>query len=142
MFQTKNMSAILKELKIRNFKCFKEEKVINFNKITFLTGANSSGKSSVMNSILGLIQSTEFPFKFSTNGKYVNMGDFKDIANRHEATEISLDLKFYISELKRECSFNTIWSNDEINSLPEIKSIEFVIRGTYLKIYKENKIIE
>ncbi|MEO9144545.1 MAG: DUF3696 domain-containing protein [Ginsengibacter sp.] len=137
MFQTEKMSAILKELKLKNFKCFKSEQTIYFKKITILTGANSSGKSSVLNSILGLIQSKEFPFKFSTNGKYVNMGDFKDVSNKHTAKEIKLDLKFFIEDLKQDCSFNTIWINDKINSLPKIKVIEFIIKGYYLKIYLE-----
>ena len=68
---------ILEKISIENFKCFHTKTDIEFGKITLLTGANSSGKSSIIYSILGAIQSGEFPLQFSTNGKYVNMGDFK-----------------------------------------------------------------
>ena len=39
-------------LSIEGYKCFKEETTFEFNNITLLTGANSSGKSSVIQSLL------------------------------------------------------------------------------------------
>ena len=69
----------LKKISIENFKCFGKPVDIEFGRLTLLTGANSSGKSSVIYSILGSIQCGEFHLQFSVNGKYVNMGDFKEI---------------------------------------------------------------
>jgi len=63
----------INKVSIENFKCFKGVD-IELGKLTLLTGANSSGKSSILYSILGVLQSGEFPFQFSPNGKYVNMG--------------------------------------------------------------------
>ena len=40
------------KLSIEGYKCFKEETTFEFNNITLLTGANSSGKSSVIQSLL------------------------------------------------------------------------------------------
>ena len=74
----------LKSLTIGNFKCFKEEKTFDLERITLLTGANSSGKSSLIYAILGAMQSESFPLNFSPNGKYVNMGDFESIVYGNE----------------------------------------------------------
>jgi predicted ATPase len=86
---------MLKKLRVKNFKCFREEKEFDFGRITLLLGANSSGKSSVMYAVLGAIQSGEFPFQFSPNGKYVNMGDYRDMVWGHEVErEIEIGLEF------------------------------------------------
>jgi predicted ATP-dependent endonuclease of OLD family len=68
----------LKRIKLRNFKCF-ESIEVDCAKITLLTGANSSGKSSLLNGLLGAIQTTRYPFFYSTNGDYVNMGDYSEV---------------------------------------------------------------
>lgn len=39
-------------LSIEGYKCFKENTTFEFNNITLLTGANSAGKSSVIQSLL------------------------------------------------------------------------------------------
>lgn len=76
----------INKIKLENFKCYKEIEV-DISKVTLLTGANSSGKSSILYSILGSIQSREFPFYFSPNGKYINMGDFTEIVHNHQIDE-------------------------------------------------------
>ena len=53
----------INKLQFENFKCFKNIE-LELGKITLLTGANSSGKSSIIYGILGAIQSGEFPFNF------------------------------------------------------------------------------
>ena len=90
MSKTDKMSVSLKTLHLKNFKCFKKEQSITFEKLTILTGENSSGKSSVLNAILGSIQSGEYPYKFSPNGKYVNMGDFKEVSNNIQQKKYQL----------------------------------------------------
>jgi len=125
MFKYPPMSVVLKNLQIKNFKGFQREQSIAFEKLTILTGENSSGKSSVIHAILGLIQSGEYPYKFSPNGKYINMGDFKEISNKHKANEITLGLTFYHKNLKKELRFKTIWKNSKANYLPTLKFLEF-----------------
>jgi len=61
---------ILKSLKIENFKCFKQTD-IEFGKIILLTGANSSGKSSLISALLCMFQSDFFPLFLVTNGNYI-----------------------------------------------------------------------
>lgn len=78
----------LKRLSLSNFKCF-EQVDIDLGKITVLTGANSSGKSSLLYGILGPLQSPEFPLQYSANGNYVNMGDFREVFHKEKADEDS-----------------------------------------------------
>lgn len=77
----------IKNLEIENFKCFGQKQSLDFGRITLLTGANSSGKSSLMYAILACLQSNSFPFMLSLNGDYVNMGDFKDTVFRNDVSK-------------------------------------------------------
>lgn len=70
---------LINSLSLKNFKCF-EELDVKFAPITLLTGANSSGKSSLINAILAVLQTEQFPFYLSPNGKYINMGSFEEMA--------------------------------------------------------------
>ena len=106
----------IKKIKLENFKCFNK---ISFDtgKLTLFTGANSSGKSSLLYSILGPIQSGEFPLQFSPSGKYVSMGDFGDIVYFHDSTkQIKIKYDYRISNL--DYSIETIWEEDKIRKLP------------------------
>jgi len=76
--QTKHFMHVNK-MKLRNFKCF-EGVEIDCAKITLLTGANSSGKSSLLKGLLGAFQTTRYPFFYSPNGDYVNMGDYSEVS--------------------------------------------------------------
>lgn len=108
----------LQKITIENFKCFQKQTEIEFGKLTLLTGANSSGKSSIIYSILGAIQSGEFPFQFSTNGKYVNMGDFKEIIfNHHRKEKIKLCFTFKNGSVHK---IETTWIEDANNNLPKL----------------------
>jgi predicted ATPase len=107
----------IKELTVENFKCFKSRQTFEFKPITILTGANSSGKSSVINALLMILQS-DFPDYLSTNGEYVNLGDFDDIANGFDGEKIiHLDIKFYYSNDNIE--FATSWKKNKISFLPD-----------------------
>ena len=78
---------MINKVNIENFKCY-EKIEFDTSKVTLLTGANSSGKSSLLYSILGAIQSREFPFQFSPNGKYIKMGDFEEIVHNHDKSKL------------------------------------------------------
>lgn len=110
---------MIKSVKIENFKCY-ENIDFNTSKITFLTGANSSGKSSLLYSILGVIQSSEFPFQFSPNGKYVKMGDFEEIVFNHDKSKL-IKLEFEIEETEQ--IITTYWKNDNIRNLPILEKL-------------------
>ncbi|MDI9363878.1 MAG: AAA family ATPase [Flavobacterium sp.] len=108
----------LQKITIENFKCFQSQNEIEFGQLTLLTGANSSGKSSIIYSILGAIQSGEFPFQFSTNGKYVNMGDFKEIIYNHNRKgKIKLGFEFKNGSIHK---IETVWGENLVNNLPKL----------------------
>ena len=95
----------LKHIRLGNFKCFSDEQNLEIGKLTLLTGANSTGKSSLVYGVLGALQSPRFPYVFSANGRYVNMGNFSEMVFSHnknlpmtvgftlEENEISIEIK-------------------------------------------------
>ena len=89
-----------------------------------LTGANSSGKSSVLYGLLAPFQSREFPLYLSPNGKYVNMGDFIEISfGNCESNEIRIDFSVHDTE-GRQYDFNTAWIIDPSNNLPRLNLLQ------------------
>lgn len=76
--------GMLKSISLENYKCFKKLDNFKISPLTVLTGVNSSGKSSILKSLLILKQSYESNSTFNSlalNGKYTNNGFFDDIAN-------------------------------------------------------------
>lgn len=74
--------GMLKSIELENYKCFKGSGKIEIKPLTVLCGANSSGKSSILKSLLMLKQSyeTNNPYNGLTfNGEYADMGFFDDI---------------------------------------------------------------
>lgn len=127
----------LTKISIENFKCFRNNIEIDFGRLTLLTGANSSGKSSIIYSVLGSLQSGEFPFQFSTNGKYVNMGDFKEIVHDHNRKEkIKLGFTFKNGSVH---SIETIWEEDLDNNLPKLFELKAVSDYFSVSVSKKGK---
>ena len=84
----------LTQIYLRNVRCFTEAS-LDLGRITLLLGPNSSGKTSVLASVLAAIQSQQFPLVFSLNGDMATLGDYRDIANRHDSSkEIAIRLAF------------------------------------------------
>jgi len=99
---------LIETLNLENFKCFKQTE-IEFGKITLLTGANSSGKSSLIDALLAVMQTVKFPLYFSPNGKYKNMGGFENISHQNKNESIKIELKF--PELYFENGSETNWGS-------------------------------
>ncbi len=69
----------IKELRLVNFKAF-ETLQLKFDRLTVLTGTNSSGKSSVMQAIALLEQSRDQdPAGLVLNGELVEIGTYEDV---------------------------------------------------------------
>ena len=82
------------QLDLSNFKCF-EQQSVRFSKITVLLGANSSGKSSLLQGILAAVQTDQFPVVLSLNGPYVDLGDFRSLVHngdKSKKVEIGISL--------------------------------------------------
>ncbi|MDF2556767.1 MAG: hypothetical protein K0R71_595 [Bacillales bacterium] len=109
-------------IKIKNYKCFLDNK-INFKKITILAGANSVGKSSVIQTILLLRQAIEKlkknktenvteQFKIILNGIYgLNLGSSDQIFS---ANGSGSEITFAIPLDNSEMCFRFNVNNDKI----------------------------
>ena len=88
---------MLKRLKLHNFKSWPEAEV-KFGRITGLFGANSSGKSSLMQFLLLLKQtrdSTDRAATLDLDGRFVELGTAEDIVHRHASyRQLSFTLGF------------------------------------------------
>ena len=86
---------MLRSITLSNYKSFKHETTIDVKSLTLLCGVNSSGKSSIMKSLLMLKQSFQNHNnrgEITYNDKYVNNGDFNSIAfNTSEPVVLSDD---------------------------------------------------
>lgn len=107
----------LKYIGLQNFKCFENLPQVEFGKITLLTGANSTGKSSLMYGILGALQGNNYPYAFSVNGRYVEMGNFLEMVNNHDGNKIiSISQTFVDSKFDISYSIITEWKNDGVGN--------------------------
>lgn len=113
---------------LENFKCF-DKIELDFGKLTILTGANSSGKSSIIYSVLSAIQSGSFPFSYSINGKYIDMGGFEDVSYKHNKNNL-IKIGFNVvdenrssGDSRRQVEVITWWSFDKIRKQPKFHSL-------------------
>ena len=91
---------MLKSISLENYKCFKDETTINIAPLTVLCGVNSSGKSSILKSLLMLKQSYENESPYNEmlfNGEYVDNGFFDDIIFHEKIEDIKDSDTFKIS---------------------------------------------
>ena len=79
---------MLREYRLTNFKAFGETVTIPIRPLTLIFGANSSGKSSIFQSLLLLKQTLGEAKNPNTallpNGSFVHLGTYRDFVHRHE----------------------------------------------------------
>ena len=92
--------GMLKSISLENYKCFKEKTDIDIAPLTVLCGVNSSGKSSILKSLLMLKQSYEnesSSHSLLLSGEYVDNGSFDDIIYHINKNDIKKDDSFKIT---------------------------------------------
>lgn len=86
----------LRNLQFENFRCFRRVGYA-FPKITLLTGKNSSGKSTVINGLLAVLQGSpteSYPFMLTANGDLCTMGGYREIVHSgNERLSVGLGLR-------------------------------------------------
>lgn len=85
--------TLLTDIALTNFKAFGRKTVVPLAPLTLLYGANSAGKSSIIQSLLLLKQSRR-EIHLNTQGALVNVGGFDGIVHRHQTAEIELSLGY------------------------------------------------
>lgn len=131
--------GMLKSISLENYKCFKEKTDIDIAPLTVLCGVNSSGKSSILKSLLMLKQSyeNELPYNVMTfNGKWVDNGYFEDIIYHDNSTKIE---EIENGEFKIATSFSLIDTSDDNGNNPvkrqdmfsfkDFKKLFFLVKG-------------
>ena len=104
---------MLREYQLTNFKAFGETVTIPIRPLTLIFGANSSGKSSIFQSLLLLKQTLEEAKSPATallpKGSLVDLGTYSDFVHRHDASlsfEVemcfALDVPLTVSPHERE----------------------------------------
>ena len=102
---------MLREYRLTNFKAFGETVTIPIRPLTLIFGANSSGKSSIFQSLLLLKQTLEEAKNPKTDllpkGALVDLGTYRDFVHRHETErdfgfEVRFDLESRSNSSKSE----------------------------------------
>lgn len=94
---------MLENISLRNFKAFSSLENLDIKPITILSGTNSCGKSSLLQSILLLKQTLESQSLDQTlllNGRFARLGTFENIIF-HKKPKNKVELKFSFS-IRRE----------------------------------------
>lgn len=121
--------GMLKSIDLENYKCFENSCEIKIAPLTVLCGVNSSGKSSIINSLLMLKQSYENNLSSNNmtfNSSYLKCGSFEDISSNKNNNPISFNVTY---ELERPTRYR--------KKSKELKSSKFDITAfkTLSKIY-------
>jgi len=91
---------MIEEIRIENFKGFSEEQIIPLAPLTLLFGTNSSGKTTILQSLLLLKQTFEEAESPETvllpKGKILDMGSYKEMIYGHDVSR-RLRLSFRLS---------------------------------------------
>lgn len=85
---------------LNNFKSINEEKKLEFRPLTIFTGANSSGKSTILQSILLVTQTLQdsIPSRsIALNGRFKKFGSYTDIVNERDFNKI-IEIGFSIAD--------------------------------------------
>src|SRR5258706_5067426 len=95
------------DVRLENFRLFRDSTWFKIAPLTCLIGRNSSGKSSIVSALLLLKQTLEqesmgwatTPLKLS--GPYCDLGNFTDVVHDHnESSEMSISISMPMSAMK------------------------------------------
>lgn len=85
--------TLLTEVSLHNFKAFGPGTRIGLAPLTLVYGANSAGKSSIIQSLLLLKQSLQ-ERHLVTQGQFVNVGGFPSVVHQHAGTAVGLGFSY------------------------------------------------
>ena len=99
---------MINSILIKNFKSF-ENLEFNCKKLNVITGANSSGKSTLLQAILLLAQNSHTTS--GLNGDFISIGEFKDAKN-FNSSEKRIEIAADFESTKDSNAYNLIFDND------------------------------
>lgn len=152
---------MIKTWSLKNFKSVSAETSLDFAPLTIFAGANSSGKSTILQSILLTTQTIQNSVQNKTvilNGNISKFGIFNDlISNKHDDNLISIGFKlepqitqedeidtYHFSRFSKigdfkslECKFSFTGITSEVNH--DLLQLQPRLERSYLKMIKENE---
>lgn len=96
-------TAPLSEIRLKNFKSVREAKV-ELRSLTAIVGRNSSGKSTLIQSVLALSQAVQNDSKsvqFPLNGKFVKLGTFDELRNFSAGDGEGIEIGFSVTHRRQ-----------------------------------------
>lgn len=136
----------LNSIMVENFKSYSEMTRIPVSSLSVLMGANSSGKSTALQTLLALKQTIECnspDIDLLLSGKYVTLGDFDDAINNPEKAQILFGVSVMADEYTEDYSANNLtdvlWkfcksAEKDVN----LDKIVFDIANDHLELVKTN----
>lgn len=123
---------MITQLRMTNFKCYKKC-TIKFKNFNILCGPNSSGKSSINQAILFLLQNNHGKVgELISNGEYVHYDDFEEIKNDEISSERHIIIEA-IDNAQKSCCL-------EIKKAEDANTIECIRNLTDFHLIAEENI--
>ena len=119
---------MITELRSQNFKSWKDTGTLQFAPLTGLFGANSSGKTSILQVLLMLKQTVERPpdwnepLYFGNEESLVNLGNFGTVIHKHKQ-DLSLDISVSwksstVADINKYIRFHSLKFPSHVEMLP------------------------
>jgi predicted ATPase len=117
---------MISKIYLKNFKALRDTGELEIKPITFLVGPNSSGKTSLIQSILALrqtVRSQDPQTPLILDDEYINLGSYRDVVFKHnEKNEICIG--FEADEQRWEIVFSVYRSGNNQGAI-YLKSLDF-----------------
>lgn len=135
---------MITSLSIENFKSFSKSQKLNLSPITLIYGPNSSGKSTIIQSLMMLKQTVlakSANGSVITNGDTINLGSFDSLVHGQKAdSNVHIELEYknnwIAEEFRHKYSYDMLFSNKEkrainftfgkLSANPIIKDYKFI----------------
>ncbi|RKG40817.1 AAA family ATPase [Acinetobacter rongchengensis] len=136
---------MLKQIGIENFKAFADFQNIDLAPITLIYGANSSGKSSIIHSLMVLKQSLLSPNLRGgvySDKKLLDVGSYSSMVYKHEVNR-SISIKLNIlNKITSKFKYSYVDEHDtnstETQGFSYLNRIIFIHNFIIMEEYKEN----
>lgn len=139
----------LNGLLVENFKSYESMTCIPLSNLSILLGANSSGKSTAMQTLLTLKQTAECnspEIDLLLSGKYVTLGDFEDVINNLEKECFSIGVSVIGDEFTEDYDDNKVtdivWQfSKTVEKDIILDEIKFSISNDEMKLVRDEDFI-